>query len=482
MSSCSFANHRLWRVKDLLFVFVLGCAIAGWVVPSYAIGDQATQQRLSAKLESQEKIRVILTLNGESENQAGFEKGGSGEGLQQQQLQLRKNSFRNKHKASKQMRMMREFEYLPQMVYEVNKQGLQALLDDPDVTVQENRIARPSLAQSVARVYPTQASSPYNGNNEWAVAVVDTGVDKTLSTLSGKVISEACYSTTDISEPDPDLHVLSLCPGGASESTSSGSGLDCQVDGCGHGTNMAGIAVGKGSHTGVAKNGNIIAVKVFSQTSDFDICDTSPCAIAFDSDIIAGLQRVYELRNTHQIAAVNLSINFDVALDFGTCDGDTLKPVIDLLRNAGIVTVVSAGNDGSFDKLRSPACISTAFSVGATLDSSDALWPNTNREINIDLFAPGVDITTAFGTVSGTSAAAAHVSGAWVAIRHAAPTTGMKQLEILMQSKGPAVWLFKRRLDVTSILNSIDPGSQDGPPVDGLDNPVLAPIYLLLDD
>src|SRR5439155_11245431 len=113
----------------------------------------------------------------------------------------------------------------------------------------------------------------------------------------------------------------------------------------------------------------IIAVQVFSKFNNFSICGSlTPCALAFTSDIMAGLQRVYNRRTAHNFTAANLSLGGETFAS--NCDNDPLKPIIDSLRAAKIATVIASGNDGSTGQISSPACISTAVSVGSTGDGS----------------------------------------------------------------------------------------------------------------
>jgi hypothetical protein len=64
---------------------------------------------------------------------------------------------------------------------------------------------------------------------------------------------------------------------------------------------IAGIAAGLGtSFSGVAKSANIIAIQVFSPAGSG--------SGAYDSDIIAGLNRVLALKDSFKIAAVNMSL------------------------------------------------------------------------------------------------------------------------------------------------------------------------------
>jgi len=54
------------------------------------------------------------------------------------------------------------------------------------------------------------------------------------------------------------------------------------------------------------------------------------------------------------------------------CDSEPHKPIIYSLRAAGIATIVASGNDRFANAIASPACISSAISVGAT-DKADAV-------------------------------------------------------------------------------------------------------------
>ena len=106
------------------------------------------------------------------------------------------------------------------------------------------------------------------------------------------------------------------------------------------------------------------------------------------------------------------------------CNADTLLPVVQAVRAAGILTVHSAGNSGSScSTVNTPSATYTeSFSVGAT-DSVDAIANFSSRgpstftgEIKPNISAPGVAIRSsilggAYGFKSGTSMAAPHVAG-----------------------------------------------------------------------
>jgi hypothetical protein len=199
---------------------------------------------------------------------------------------------------------------------------------------------------------------------------------------------------------------------------------------------VAGIAAGKGTggtaFSGVAKDANVIAVQVFSRFDSASNCGTSPvpCALSWTSNQIAGLQRVYDLRGSYNIASVNMSLGGNKSTT--NCDSDSRKSIIDSLRSVNIATVIASGNSYYTDGLGYPACISTAVSVGSTRDGGsggtpvDTVSDFSNSASFLNLLAPGQLIYssvpgTGFSNFNGTSMAAPHVAGAWAVMKQAKP-------------------------------------------------------------
>jgi len=148
---------------------------------------------------------------------------------------------------------VKKFTTIPFLAAEVDAEALDKMRSDPEIiSIQEDELSPPTLAQSVSLIgAPAAWNSGYSGAG-WTVAILDTGIEKTHPFLSGKVVSEACYSSNYASN-----NVTSLCPGGVIESIAPGSGVNCpsSIDGCEHGTHVAGIAAGRGtSFSGVAKD------------------------------------------------------------------------------------------------------------------------------------------------------------------------------------------------------------------------------------
>lgn len=338
---------------------------------------------------------------------------------------------------------VREFDTLPYFAATVDAAALSELARSPWVSGIVDDVPRPLLlSQSGPLVEAPMAwDAGYTGAG-WTVAVLDTGVDAAHPFLSGKVASEACYSTTDTSGTTTSS---SLCPGGLSSATSVGSAGPCSVPACDHGTHVAGIAAGSGaSFGGIARDARVISIQVFSRFTGAQCGGAAACVLAWDSDVIAGLDRVYALRNTLQIAAVNLSLGSSSGFA-GACDtvSPPMKAAIDQLRSAGIATVVAAGNSGATSALSFPACISTTVSVGSTT-KSDVVSTFSDTSSTLSLLAPGEPITSSvpggsFASKMGTSMAAPHVTGAWALLRQRKPEATIDELVNALRSTGKPV-------------------------------------------
>lgn len=424
--------------------------------PAAAVGTNELPQldSLTAKAQVKGQIPVILRLNTNFKAERNLSVAG---------IIAQRNAIRDaggavvQSLAGMNATRVKNYRYVPYLAVTVNAAALQALAKNPMVIeISEDVAVPPTLAASTGVVGANAAwGLGYDGSG-WAVAVLDSGVDKNHNFLSGKVVSEACYSTNGGG-------VASLCPGGVAASTATDSGLNCPLttDGCEHGTHVAGIVAGKDytpngpGYNGVANGANIIAIQVFSQFNGFTCIRyglPSPCALSYTSDQMLGLERVYALRTTFNIAAVNMSLGGGQYTS--NCDGNSLKPGIDNLRAAGIATVIASGNSSYANAMGAPACISTAISVGATCDSAtagfgcgavDDIPDYSNIASFISLLAPGSLIssstpgTNTFQSWHGTSMATPHVAGAWALMKQRDPGATVSTILAALQNTGTIV-------------------------------------------
>jgi subtilisin family serine protease len=119
------------------------------------------------------------------------------------------------------------------------------------------------------------------------------------------------------------------------------------------------------------------------------------------------------------------------------------KMAIDNLRSVGIATVVASGNSSSRNSILTPACISSAISVGATTDT-DAVSSFSNVADFLDLLAPGSLITSSvpgggLGIMNGTSMATPHVAGAWAVLKQQSPVANVGKVLAVLRDTGTAV-------------------------------------------
>ena len=381
---------------------------------------------------------------------------------QRSRIAAASTSFQARHAGPirKRPNAFRAFEAIPYVAMEVTPQELAALAADPAVdSIRPNRVNRPMLVESTALIRAPQAwTMGFSGAGQ-TVAIIDTGVDKTHPFLAGKVIGEACFSLDG------------WCPGGRASATGAGAGMPCPGE-CDHGTHVAGIAVGKGSSfSGVAKDARLAAIQVFSPSDDGPI--------AYDSDILAGLQWVQDNAAALNIVAVNMSLGGGRA--FRNCDDEVpaITAMINSLVSRNVATVIASGNEYYKDSIAFPACISSSISVGSVSDrdwgncwdgkatTTDKVACYSNSSRILSLLAPGSVINSSvpgggYAGYHGTSMATPHVAGAWAVLRSASPKASVSEILAALKSSGKPVKdyrnrIVKPRIDVAAALDLLVP-------------------------
>jgi subtilisin family serine protease len=230
-----------------------------------------------------------------------------------------------------------------------------------------------------------------------------------------------------------------------------GAGFDAIGDGhgttdChGHGTHVAGTA--GGTIYGVAKEVTLHPVRVVDCTGS-----------GTTEEVLAGIDWV--TANHAPLSVANMSIT------------DQRIPSVDEAVSqsiaAGIVYVVGAGNDGWDACQNTPAAVPEAITVGS-VNSYDEVSYFSNVGECVDLFAPGEDITsawatgdTATNTLSGTSMATPHASGAAALYLSVHPTATPADVARELSARATRDMIAGADGSPNLLLHSACMGSTDG--------------------
>ena len=252
------------------------------------------------------------------------------------------------------------------------------------------------------------------------------------------------------------------------------------MDTYGHGTHLAGIIAGKDASwsstnhdafSGMAPDARIVNVKVANAQGSTDV-----------SQVIAGIDWVVQHRNDNgmNIRVLNLSFGTDGVQNYTL---DPLTYAAEVAWRHGIVVVVAAGNSQFGNRrLNNPAYDPFLIAVGAEdpenkmglRDDTVPEWSAANFGRTVDLVAPGkslvslrspgshIDLTHPEGIVnsrfmrgSGTSQAAAVVSGAAALLLQHRPSLTPDQVKAVMK-KGASPLTEATYLQGDGVLNVRD--------------------------
>lgn len=281
---------------------------------------------------------------------------------------------------------------------------------------------------TIGKMHLTEAHRVTEGDGA-LVAIIDSGIDEDHSDLAGAVADRI-----DLAGGDTRAHA--------------------------HGTAIAGAISAHGALTGVAPNAKILAIRAFCG------CDTKPGDDGTTAHVIDGLEWAYK----HHARIVNMS--------FAGAYDPLLALAISTAHQKDMILIAAAGNEGPTAKPAYPAADPNVIAVTAT-DRNDQIFSAANRGSYISLAAPGADIIAAapsnsYQFSSGTSIAAAHISGVAALLISEKPDLGADTIRRVLKDTahvlgangqdeefGAGLGDASRAVNVIEILRSQENSNQD---------------------
>lgn len=295
----------------------------------------------------------------------------------------------------------------------------------------DSSVAAETIPYGIEKVRATEAWSSATGAGV-KVCVIDTGLDTDHPDLASNFVEG--ISTVGAGSSNPD---------------------DVQ----GHGTHVAGTiaAANNGSGVvGVAPDASLYIAAVFGRRGT-----------ATSQDILEGLDWCVGK------GADVISMSYG-----GGASSNAEQQAYQNAHDAGIVMVAATGNSGARAPISFPARYDVTIAVGAT-DQNDQIASFSQRGAELDVVAPGVGtVSTRNGggttTLSGTSMATPHVSGAAAALLSANPSLSNEDVRRILResavdlgSPGRDNTYGHGRIDVVAALELAGGGGGGGnqPPV-----------------
>ncbi len=287
--------------------------------------------------------------------------------------------------------------------------------------------AEPATTEAAPPTEPTWGLTRIRAPEVWAtlgisgtgavVAIMDTGVDWLHPALSANYRGNLGHGLYDHAHSWYDVVNGGVYP----------------YDDHGHGTHLAGTAVGRGN-IGVAPAAQWIGVKVLSNEG-----------AGYNSWIHAGFQWLLAPGGDPALAPDVINCSWASTLGSDTSFAEDIA----ILKAAGILPLFAANNTGpNPGSIGAPASNPGAFAVGASDPDDEVAYfssrgPSPWGQTKPDIVAPGVNVLSTipggiYAEKDGTSMATPHVAGVVALLRSAAPTLSVETIAgIITQTAVP---------------------------------------------
>jgi regulation of enolase protein 1 (concanavalin A-like superfamily) len=289
-----------------------------------------------------------------------------------------------------------------------------------------------------ADVHATGAWQMTVGSTAHVVGVVDTGIDHNHADLSANLWTAPTAYTVYLNGRQTRLD----CPAGS-------HGIDVWASNCsavdehGHGTGMAGV-IGAVGNNGIGVSG------VNWRASIMDLRFMGPSGTGLTSDLINVLDAAIQLK---QIFGAEADIRVLSNSFTSSAYSQALFDEISKTNAAGMLYVAAAGNGAANNDVipSYPAGydIPNVVAVAATTQNDAIAGYSNYGATTVHVGAPGDQITTTYRnsgywTISGTSPAAAAVSGVAGLLVSACDLSTQSLKDLLMQTVDPVAALGGR--------------------------------------
>lgn len=296
------------------------------------------------------------------------------------------------------------------------------VVDESIITLQGNESRIPNRANIGWHIKATnllQAWETTKGSSEVIVAIVDDGIDVNHSMFNGRF-----YKSYNVFTQNRKLST-----------------------GVGHGTHVAGLAVGSADYlekgvTGVAPGCKIMPIQVF---------DNGVCTF---SSIASGI--MYAIHNGADVVNISIGPSFKglnslpfteqekVALTLFKNEERVYRHIIKTANEKNVILVFAAGNDNILTAIL-PECRYKENTLNVAAVSPKMIAADfTNYAEGSNISAPGVDIYSSypvntFKMLDGTSMAAPIVTGAIALMRSIKPDLTVEQAIKVLEYSGMSI-------------------------------------------